>query len=149
MFSCILRKHETTRCKKKNLHLQHPSATKKTWHCAVFIVLQLMAVAPFGVEGIGVNWGNQAAQTLHPKTIAQLLQDNHIDKVKLFESDPWTVDYFANTGIEVMLAIPNDMLERLADDYDNAKEWVEKNLTKAHNKGVDIRYRFSRIYMLH
>ncbi|KAL6576006.1 hypothetical protein OROHE_000477 [Orobanche hederae] len=93
------------------------------------------------VEGLGVNWGTQASQNLHPRIIAQLLKDNKISKVKLFDSDPWAVKFFAGTGIEVMLGIPNNQLRSLAKDYSKAKDWVKHNVTKhLYDGGVDIRY---------
>ncbi|KAL1569573.1 glucan endo-1,3-beta-D-glucosidase [Salvia divinorum] len=92
-------------------------------------------------EGLGVNWGNQAAQNLHPRNIVQMLKDNNISKVKLFDSDAWVVKHFAGTGIEVMLGIPNLHLASLADRYKHAKEWVKANLTRhIHEGGVDIKY---------
>lgn len=110
----------------------------RTWAAAatvVVVAVQLMA----HVEGIGVNWGTQASQALNPANIVQMLKDNKIGKVKLFDSDHWTVKFFANTDIEVMLGIPNNQLETLAEDYDNAKDWVKENLTQAYNAGVKIR----------
>ncbi|PIN26877.1 Glucan endo-1,3-beta-D-glucosidase [Handroanthus impetiginosus] len=111
-----------------------------TWPAVVLAALQLMA-ATYVVEGIGVNWGTQASQNLHPATIVQMLKDNKIDKIKLFDSDPWTVKHFAGTGIEVMLGIPNNQLKDLAQDYDKATDWVKQNLTKhIYDGGVNIRY---------
>ncbi|CAK9161237.1 unnamed protein product [Ilex paraguariensis] len=93
------------------------------------------------VDGIGVNWGTQATQNLHPSVVAQMLKDNKISKVKLFDSDNWTVKYFAGTGIEVMLGIPNSQLNRFSDNYDNAKDWVKENVTKhLYDGGVNIKY---------
>lgn len=103
---------------------------------AAVVVVQLMGAA----EGIGVNWGNQAAQNLQPRNVIQMLLDNKIYKVKLFDSDPWVVKQFAGTGIEVMLGIPNIHLASLADRYKHAKEWVKANLTRhIHEGGVNIK----------
>lgn len=108
---------------------------------ALLVAVQLMATTVVVVvKGVGVNWGTQAAQNLQPANIVQLLKDNKIDQIKLFDSDPWVVKQFAGTGIEVMLGIPNNQLASLADDYDNAKDWVKKNLTKhLYDGGVNIR----------
>ncbi|GFP97338.1 glucan endo-1 3-beta-glucosidase 8 [Phtheirospermum japonicum] len=93
------------------------------------------------VEGLGVNWGTQASQNIHPSIIAQLLKDNKISKVKLFDSDPWTVKFFSGTGIEVMLGIPNNQLKDLAKDYKKAKDWVKHNVAvHLDNGGVDIKH---------
>ncbi|KAK4417337.1 Glucan endo-1,3-beta-glucosidase 8 [Sesamum alatum] len=111
---------------------------KMAWFAAFLIVMQFMFI--LSVEGIGVNWGTQAAQNLPPSTIVQILKDNNISRIKLFDSDTWTVSYFANTGIEVMLGVPNNQLASLAKNYDKAKEYVKENVTLAYKAGVYIRY---------
>lgn len=110
---------------------------KREWVVVVVMVVgHMMGVA----EGLGVNWGNQAAQNLHPRNIVQMLKDNNITKVKLFDSDAWVVKHFAGTGIEVMLGIPNLHLASLADRYKHAQEWVKANLTRhLHEGGVNIK----------
>lgn len=71
--------------------------------------------------------------------VVQMLKDNKINKIKLFDSDPWTVKFFAGTGIEVMLGIPNDQLSSI-NHYGKAKDWVKKNLTThLYDGGVDIK----------
>ncbi|XP_043711036.1 glucan endo-1,3-beta-glucosidase 8 [Telopea speciosissima] len=93
-------------------------------------------------EGIGVNWGTMMSQPLFPEFVVKMLKDNGIKAVKLFDADPWVVNALAGSGIEVMVAIPNNELERFSSDYDNAKDWVKENVT-SHLKaegGVDIRY---------
>ncbi|CDP12875.1 unnamed protein product [Coffea canephora] len=103
---------------------------------AIFV---LLVTANFA-ECIGVNWGTQAAQPLDPSMVVQMLQDNKIHKVKLFDSDHWTVKFFAGTGIEVMLGIPNDQLSKLSH-YRNAKDWVKQNVsTHIYDGGVDIKH---------
>ncbi|KAL0378860.1 UNVERIFIED_CONTAM: Glucan endo-1,3-beta-glucosidase 8 [Sesamum radiatum] len=111
---------------------------KMAWAAAFLIVLQFMLIS---VEGIGVNWGTQAAQNLPPSTIVQILKDNGISRIKLFDSDAWTVSYFAKTGIQVMLGIPNNQLASLAKSYDKAKDYVKENVTAAYKDGVDIRFK--------
>ncbi|VFQ74050.1 unnamed protein product [Cuscuta campestris] len=91
--------------------------------------------------GVGVNWGTQAAQVLKPSIIVQMLKDNHIEKIKLFDSDHWTIHFFAGTGIEVMPGIPNNQLQLFADDFDHAKDWVKENISShLYDGGVKIKY---------
>ncbi|XP_072983065.1 glucan endo-1,3-beta-glucosidase 8-like isoform X1 [Typha latifolia] len=76
-----------------------------------------------------------------PKTVVQMLKANGIGKVKLFDADSWTVSALAGTGMEVMLAIPNDQLARMSSRYGNAQKWVKENVTKHDfNGGVNIKY---------
>lgn len=63
-----------------------------------------------------------------------MLKDNGIQKVKLFDSADSTMSALAGSGIEVMVAIPNDQLAAM-NDYDRAKEWVKKNVTRYNFKG--------------
>lgn len=90
-------------------------------------------------EGLGVNWGTQATHKLPPEVVVQLLKDNGIQKVKLFDADQSTMSALAGTGIEVMVAIPNNQLA-VMNDYDRAKQWVRRNITRYNfNGGVNIK----------
>lgn len=74
-------------------------AMEKNWCLRWIFVVGLMCLS---VEGIGVNWGTQATHKLPPDTVVQMLKDNGIKKVKLFDSDDSTMSALAGTGIEVM-----------------------------------------------
>ncbi|KAL3721586.1 hypothetical protein ACJRO7_033998 [Eucalyptus globulus] len=103
--------------------------------CCVFVALSSVA------HGIGVNWGAMMSHPLSPSIVVGMLKDNHINKVKLFDADSWTVSALAGTNMEVIVGIPNDQLKKLADSYDHAKDWVKENVTKhLYDGGVDIRY---------
>ncbi|CAL9174408.1 unnamed protein product [Musa hybrid cultivar] len=108
--------------------------------CRNFACLLLLGLSCSVADGLGVNWGTIATHRLPPKTVAQLLQDNGIKKAKIFDTDETSMKALAGTGIEVMIAIPNDMLAMM-NDYDAAKEWVKKNVTRYNfEKGVNIKY---------
>lgn len=92
------------------------------------------------VEGLGVNWGTQATHQLPPDTVVQMLKNNGIQKVKLFDADESTMSGLAGSGIEIMVAIPNNQLAAM-NDYDRAKQWVKKNVTRYNFKGgVNIKW---------
>ncbi|KAL7230414.1 hypothetical protein ACSBR2_008824 [Camellia fascicularis] len=111
------------------------------WVCCMLFLATANADSSNFAKGIGVNWGSQVSQNLLPSVVVQLLKDNGIGKVKLFDSDDWTVKAFAGSGIEVMLGIPNNELKRLSDSYDDAQDWVKENVTKhTRDGGVDIKY---------
>ncbi|KAI6697066.1 hypothetical protein NL676_017185 [Syzygium grande] len=81
-----------------------------------------------------------ATHELPPKTVVQMLQDNGIEKVKLFDADQSTLGALAGTNIEVMVAIPNNQLAAM-NSYDQAKQWVQRNVTRYNfNGGVNIKY---------
>lgn len=92
------------------------------------------------VEGLGVNWGTMASHKLPPKVVVQMLKDNGIQKVKLFDADQTTMSALAGSGLEVMVAIPNDQLA-VMNSYKRAKQWVQHNITRYNfNGGVSIKY---------
>lgn len=104
-----------------------------------FLSLVVFLVLTGYVEGLGVNWGTMATHKLPPDTVVQLLKDNGIQKVKLFDAEQSTMSALAGTNIEVMVAIPNDQLQVMTN-YGRAKEWVRRNVTRYNfNGGVNIK----------
>lgn len=100
-----------------------------------------MLLATTSVNCLGVNWGTQASTPLDPKYIVKMLKDNKIKKVKLFDSDHWTVNHFAGTGIEVMLGIPNLNLKKFSKDYDAVQDYIKNNVSDhlRDHGGVNIK----------
>ncbi|KAK9053887.1 hypothetical protein SSX86_024962 [Deinandra increscens subsp. villosa] len=92
------------------------------------------------VHGLGVNWGTRATHPLPPNIAVKLMKDNGFNKVKLFEAEGWALDALKNSGIQVMLGIPNDLLGSLASGVTVAENWVAKNVSAYVSRGVDIRY---------
>lgn len=124
------------------------------WACCMNLVLahcQLQGGegAEAAVSGVGVNWGAIASHPMDPPIVVNLLKDNGIKKVKLFDADSWTVSAFSGTDIEVMVGIPNDQLKELSKDQDNAEDWVKQNVSKhVHDGGVNIRCVYMYIQFL-
>lgn len=103
-----------------------------------------LTVLPFlclltSASAIGVNWGIQSSHPLPPSTVVQMMKDNGIQKVKLFEADEGIMEALKKSGIQVMVGIPNDLLDGLGDSAKTAENWVAKNLSKYVNDGVDVR----------
>lgn len=103
------------------------------------LVVSLLSLGNF-VDGIGANWGTQASHQLPPDKVVRMLRDNGIQKVKLFDADYGALRALRNTGIEVMVGIPNEMLATLASSPKAAEKWVSKNVS-AHmgSGGASIR----------
>ncbi|XP_057740235.1 glucan endo-1,3-beta-glucosidase 8-like [Arachis stenosperma] len=110
--------------------------------CLIFVLVQChlpSAKCSHALSNIGINWGALTSHPINPYTVVDLLKDNGIKKVKLFDVDSWTLGALAGSGIEVMIGIPNDQMERLSNSG-QAEQWVKQNLTKHLHGGVDIRY---------
>ncbi|XP_066335549.1 glucan endo-1,3-beta-glucosidase 8-like isoform X1 [Miscanthus floridulus] len=107
---------------------------------ASWFAVAAVTAAAAGVDALGVNWGTMSTRGLPPKVMARLLTDNGFRKVKIFDADERTMKALAGTGIETMVAVPNDMLAAVAD-YDRARQWVKDNVTKyAFDGGVNIKF---------
>ncbi|XP_020586340.1 glucan endo-1,3-beta-glucosidase 8-like [Phalaenopsis equestris] len=95
------------------------------WTTALFTAAFLFLSA---TASLGVNWGTITFHRLPPKTVARLLHDNGIKKVKLFDVDHYTMETLSGTGIEVMIAVNNLLLAPM-NNYATAKAWVQSNVT--------------------
>ncbi|PSR84583.1 Glucan endo-1,3-beta-glucosidase [Actinidia chinensis var. chinensis] len=106
----------------------------------IWVCLWVVGLVGGFVEGLGVNWGTMATHKLPPNVVVQMLKDNGIQKVKLFDADQSTMSALAGSNIEVMMAIPNDQLASMTN-YNRAKQWVKRNITRYNfNGGVNIKY---------
>ena len=115
-------------------------AAVRPWLCLLAAMAAAASWSGVGtVDALGMNWGTQATHPLSPKVVVQMLKDNGIKKVKLFDADQGTLSALAGSGIEVMVAIPNVLLDRITD-YDTAKEWVRHNVSRYNfDGGVTIK----------
>ncbi|KAJ1275925.1 hypothetical protein BS78_05G173600 [Paspalum vaginatum] len=105
----------------------------------VVAVAAAVTAAAVGVDGLGVNWGTMSTRQLPPKVVARLLTDNGFRKAKIFDADERTMQGLAGTGIETMVAVPNDLLAAVSD-YARARQWVKDNVTRyTFDGGVNIK----------
>ncbi|XP_019056971.1 PREDICTED: glucan endo-1,3-beta-glucosidase 8 [Tarenaya hassleriana] len=90
---------------------------------------------------VGVNWGTMATHQLPPENVVKMLKNNGFNKLKLFEVDKDILNALVGTDIEVMIGIPNRMLQEIGQDLAIAASWVEENVTAyTFNGGVNIKY---------
>ncbi|KAK3433652.1 hypothetical protein EUGRSUZ_D00955 [Eucalyptus grandis] len=105
------------------------------------LLLVLSSSFPAAEPAIGVNWGTISFHRLRPSTVVDLLQQNKIQKVKLFDADPGALKALEGSGIEVMVGIPNEMLTVLGSSSVASDLWVRQNVSSFVGKGgVAIRY---------
>lgn len=112
----------------------------KGWFLICVMMVVVMCWCVMSVEGLGVNWGTHATHQLKADTVVQMLKDNGIEKVKLFDADYSSMDALSGSGIEIMVAIPNNQLAEM-NNYDRALQWVKKNVTSySFRGGCNIKY---------
>lgn len=104
----------------------------------LFLLLASLSVVE---SAIGVNWGTISTHRLPPETVVNLLKDNRISKVKLFDADPSVLRALKGSGIEVMVGIPNDMLALLSTSPAASDSWISQNISRYMVKGgVNIKF---------
>ncbi|XP_010088872.2 glucan endo-1,3-beta-glucosidase 8 [Morus notabilis] len=103
-----------------------------------FLVLLTMVCS---CSSVGVNWGTIASHKLPPGKVVKMMKENGFTKVKLFEADEWILEALMGTNIEVMVGIPNIMLQEISENPKVAADWVEANVTDyLYTGGVHIKY---------
>lgn len=108
---------------------------------AALISLILINSSLKAESAIGVNWGTLSFHRLKPTTAVDLLKENKVQKVKLFDADPGALKALMGSGIQVMVGISNDMLATLSSSTMASDLWVRQNVSTYMVKGgVDIRY---------
>jgi hypothetical protein len=71
--------------------------------------------------------------------VVDLLKDNKITKVKLFEAEADVLKALMGSGIQVMVGIPNEMLSLLSSSP-SSDLWLRQNISAYTGKGgADIR----------
>ncbi|PON57662.1 Glycoside hydrolase [Parasponia andersonii] len=108
---------------------------------ALLSVFELWSSPPVAESAIGVNWGTISLHRLNPSTVVDLLKENKIAKVKIFDTDPGVLRALMGSGIEVMVGIPNEMLAALSSSTAASDLWVRQNVSAYVRKGgANIRY---------
>ncbi|XP_010252866.1 PREDICTED: glucan endo-1,3-beta-glucosidase 6-like [Nelumbo nucifera] len=104
-------------------------------------ILLILSSAPMVESAIGVNWGTISSHRLSPSIVVDLIKENKIHKVKIFDAEPDVLLSLMGSGIEVMVGIPNEMLAVFSSSPVAADLWVRQNVSRYMVKGgVDIRY---------
>jgi Glycosyl hydrolases family 17 len=114
----------------------------RTCHLLPLLLLFLLLRSCLYVESsVGVNWGTLSSHRISPPVVVDLLRQNKIPKVKLFDTDPVILRALMGSGIEVMVGIPNEFLGSLASSISASDAFVAQNISRFLVKGgTDIRF---------
>jgi exo-beta-1,3-glucanase (GH17 family) len=81
---------------------------------------------------VGINWGRVANNLPKPAEVVQLLKQQGITQVKLYDAEPTVLRALANTGIKVVVALPNEQVVAVASRPSSALAWVRRNVAAYH-----------------
>ncbi|TVU38681.1 hypothetical protein EJB05_12065, partial [Eragrostis curvula] len=86
---------------------------------------------------VGVCYGTVATNLPDPAKVSQLLKQNGITMVRIYDANPTVLTSLANTGIKVMVMLPNQNIAAAAADTSYAQQWVQDNV-KAYYPATQI-----------
>lgn len=77
--------------------------------------------------GVGINYGQIANNLPSASRVASLLRSVNISKVKLYDADPIVLSAFANSGVEFVIGLGNEYLQRMTDPA-QAQSWIQQHV---------------------
>ncbi|XP_050219070.1 putative glucan endo-1,3-beta-glucosidase GVI [Mercurialis annua] len=92
-----------------------------------------------GAQGIGVNYGLLGNNLPPPNSVINLLKHKNIQKVRIFEPNHDVLRALGNSGIEVVVGVRNEDLEKLSSDPSFAIQWINTNVVP-YAQATIIRY---------
>ncbi|RZC62036.1 hypothetical protein C5167_023794 [Papaver somniferum] len=106
----------------------------------LFILLAYTAQAFTGTYG--VNYGRLADNIPKPESVVTLLKAAKIKNVRIYDAEPTVLKAFSNSGIEISVCIPNEILADMSVYEDKAMAWVKDNvqpyLPDTHIRGISV-----------
>ncbi|VAI30505.1 unnamed protein product [Triticum turgidum subsp. durum] len=105
---------------------------------AVLMLLMLMVYNASGAF-VGINIGTNVSDLPSASDIVSILKAKKIQHVRLVDSDHEMLVALANTGIEVMVGVPNNQLLRMGQSRPTAADWINKNVA-AYIPATNITY---------
>ncbi|EHA8587251.1 Glucan endo-1,3-beta-glucosidase 4 [Cocos nucifera] len=88
---------------------------------------------------VGVNIRTDVSNLQSAEGVVSVLQAQQIKHVRLFDADHQMLNALANTGIDVMVGIPNDRLPVIGKSQEAAVDWINKTIA-AFLPATDITY---------
>ncbi|XP_078168979.1 O-Glycosyl hydrolases family 17 protein [Carex rostrata] len=97
----------------------------------VFLIqfLLISSLIGFGQGAkIGICYGRNADDLPTPDKVAQLVQLHSIKYVRIYDSNIDVIKAFANTGVELMVGVPNSDLLPLSQYQSNVDTWLKNSI---------------------
>ncbi|TVU38695.1 hypothetical protein EJB05_12079, partial [Eragrostis curvula] len=86
---------------------------------------------------VGVSYGRVANDLPDPAKVSKLLKDNGITMVRIYDANSAVLTSLANTGIKVMVMVPNENVAEAGTNPSYAQQWVRDHV-KAYYPATKI-----------
>ncbi|KAH9327777.1 hypothetical protein KI387_007955, partial [Taxus chinensis] len=94
----------------------------------VSLVLASFLESSLGGAFVGVNIGTDVTDMPSAADVVALLNKANITHVRLFDADRRMLLALADTGVQVMVSVPNNQLLGIGQSSSSAANWVNKNV---------------------
>ncbi|KAL4319154.1 hypothetical protein GQ457_18G023190 [Hibiscus cannabinus] len=92
------------------------------------LVLMLVCGSSCAEAFIGVNVGTDLSDMPSPTEVVALLKSQNVRHVRLYDADRAMLLALANTGIQVSVSVPNELLLGIGQSNATAANWVARNI---------------------
>ncbi|XP_057971401.1 glucan endo-1,3-beta-glucosidase-like [Malania oleifera] len=107
---------------------------------ALLIFLALSIASQLrGAQSIGVCYGRLGDNLPAPPEVIELYKSNGIPQMRLYDPDPSVLQALKGSNIDLILGVPNQILQALASDPSAATQWVQTNVL-AFSPDVKFKY---------
>ena len=95
-----------------------------------FVIAESLGFADQSSGFIGINYGQVTNDLPAPTKVVNLLKTQEFTRVKIFYTNPDILMVLADSGITIVVALPNDLFSSVAFDQSYVNTWVEENIDK-------------------
>jgi hypothetical protein len=77
---------------------------------------------------LGINYGQVGNNLPSPPQVVRLLSSLRIGKVRIYNVNPWVMTAFTNSGIELIVTVPDDLVPSMAVSQSQAVQWLTSSV---------------------
>ncbi|KAK3133836.1 hypothetical protein QOZ80_6AG0541690 [Eleusine coracana subsp. coracana] len=104
------------------------SALLRAARIVISVLLCIFLSSDVGVlrraTALGINYGQVGNNLPSPRQVVSLLSSLRIGKVRIYDVNPQVMSAFANTGIELIVTVPDDLVPSMAASQSQALQWL-------------------------
>ncbi|XP_057757156.1 glucan endo-1,3-beta-glucosidase, basic isoform-like isoform X2 [Arachis stenosperma] len=98
-----------------------------SWVTALLLLLYIAKLRLADAQ-IGVCYGMVGNNLPAANEVIDVYRSNNIKRMRLYDSNQAALQALRNSGIELILGVPNSDLQGLATNSDSARQWVQRNV---------------------
>ncbi|CAN1145791.1 Glucan endo-1,3-beta-glucosidase 11, partial [Linum perenne] len=96
-------------------------------HRLLFLLFCISISSDYEVTSLGINYGQVGNNLPQPDTVLDLLTSLRVTKTRIYDTNPQVLTAFANSQVELIVTVENQMLATLMDPQ-QALQWVTTHI---------------------